>query len=137
MTHFLHLRDLSSDKGREKRIFGQSQWVGHFAMGNPTCFHQVIMDDSFFAFARSLQRQRAGESAFVVKTNGLGISLNFRQNPWFWLLRYGKSQWFLTKEFSRTRTMHLRALRGLFVANGKVQKPRNTIHNTTLVSLKD
>ena len=88
-------RDLSSDKGREKRIFGQNQWVGHFAMGNPTCSHQVIMDDSFFAFARSLQRQRGGENAIFCQNQHVRLFRDIVSHiKVFWLIRYGNSRWF-------------------------------------------
>ena len=66
MTHFLHLRGLSSDKGREKRIFGQNQWIGHFAKFPtkslvsvaslweiPMVFDQGVLADSYYAFAAS------------------------------------------------------------------------------------
>ena len=53
-------------------ILRENQWVGHFAMGNLTCFHQVIIDDTFFAFSGCLRRQRAGENAFLVKNQWFG-----------------------------------------------------------------
>ena len=135
MTHICYISGLSpATKGGRKRIFNQNQWVGHFAMGNPNCFHQVIMDDSCFAFSCSLQRQRAGKETCFCR---IGHFATFSSKSMVLCCSVWEVPMVCIKALWRTRVLHFRPLRRLLVENGKVQKPCNAIRNTTLVSLKD